>query len=404
MDSLTQITLGAAVGEAVMGRKLGNRAMLWGAIGGTIPDLDVLSNLVTDEMSSLAFHRAITHSFTFALIAPLALGWLLHRTYNRQSFWPTLGLAAVAIFVLVALGSIFMPIPPWEVIKISGAVTSAIVLFPLLAFLLLSLRKKRPAIDESTSVKDWSLLMFWAIFTHPLLDACTTYGTQLFQPFWDYRVGFNNISVADPAYTFPFLLCLILALIAGRNRRWRTYFNRAGLIISSAYLLFTFYNKYQVDRVFKQSLKEEGIAYERLTTSPTILNNFLWQGTAEGDTAFYSGSYSILDKQPRVLEFITIPKQHELLAGYEEDRTVRILSWFSDDYWSLRALPDSSIQFNDLRYGTFGENQEGEPEFIFNFVLKKQDGEIIAIPQRDPPGDGSMSDAFNELMERIKGI
>ncbi|MFM8916554.1 MAG: metal-dependent hydrolase, partial [Bacteroidota bacterium] len=35
MDSLTQIVLGAAVGEVLLGKKLGNKAMLLGAIGGT---------------------------------------------------------------------------------------------------------------------------------------------------------------------------------------------------------------------------------------------------------------------------------------------------------------------------------------------------------------------------------
>jgi inner membrane protein len=41
MDSLIQIVLGAAVGEAVLGKKAGNKAMLYGAIAGTIPNLDV---------------------------------------------------------------------------------------------------------------------------------------------------------------------------------------------------------------------------------------------------------------------------------------------------------------------------------------------------------------------------
>jgi len=41
MDSLTQIVLGGAIGELVAGRKMGNRAVLWGAIAGTIPDLNV---------------------------------------------------------------------------------------------------------------------------------------------------------------------------------------------------------------------------------------------------------------------------------------------------------------------------------------------------------------------------
>ena len=40
MDSLSQIVLGAAVGEVVLGKRLGNRAMVWGAVAGTLPDMD----------------------------------------------------------------------------------------------------------------------------------------------------------------------------------------------------------------------------------------------------------------------------------------------------------------------------------------------------------------------------
>ena len=36
-----QIVLGGAIGELVAGRKMGNRAVLWGAIARTILDLDV---------------------------------------------------------------------------------------------------------------------------------------------------------------------------------------------------------------------------------------------------------------------------------------------------------------------------------------------------------------------------
>jgi integrase len=41
MDSLTHIVLGAAVGTAVLGRKVGARAALWGAACATLPDLDL---------------------------------------------------------------------------------------------------------------------------------------------------------------------------------------------------------------------------------------------------------------------------------------------------------------------------------------------------------------------------
>ncbi|MGB3798511.1 MAG: metal-dependent hydrolase, partial [Lewinella sp.] len=82
MDSLTQVVLGAAVGEAVLGRKVGNRAMVWGGLAGTLPDLDVLSGLVTDPMSALAYHRAFTHSLPFALLAAPVLGIVVHRLYG----------------------------------------------------------------------------------------------------------------------------------------------------------------------------------------------------------------------------------------------------------------------------------------------------------------------------------
>ena len=89
MDSLTQIVLGAAVGEAAGGKKLSNKAMFWGAVGGTIPDLDVffghwLEQIgIFDSMDELAFHRGISHSIFFAVIASFILGWIVHKHYKN---------------------------------------------------------------------------------------------------------------------------------------------------------------------------------------------------------------------------------------------------------------------------------------------------------------------------------
>jgi inner membrane protein len=86
MDSLTQIVLGAAVGEAVLGRKVGNKAMLYGAIAGTIPDLDVLASHFTDTVSALAIHRGFTHSAVFSIIFGPAFGWLVSRYERYKDF------------------------------------------------------------------------------------------------------------------------------------------------------------------------------------------------------------------------------------------------------------------------------------------------------------------------------
>ena len=71
MDSLTQIVLGAACGEAVLGKKIGNRALFFGAIGGTIPDMDVFVGklLYNNQIDAMAFHRGFMHSFLFAILA-----------------------------------------------------------------------------------------------------------------------------------------------------------------------------------------------------------------------------------------------------------------------------------------------------------------------------------------------
>ena len=86
MDSLTQIVLGAACGEIVAGKKIGNRAMLWGAVGGTIPDLDVLASFFTDEITSTSFHRGFMHSFLFAALAPWVLAKITQWFYDENVY------------------------------------------------------------------------------------------------------------------------------------------------------------------------------------------------------------------------------------------------------------------------------------------------------------------------------
>jgi membrane-bound metal-dependent hydrolase YbcI (DUF457 family) len=80
MDSLTQIVLGAAVGELLLGRRLGNKAMLLGAIGGTLPDLDVIYNFFDDDpIAHLKVHRAYSHSLFTHIVLAWPLAWLSVR-------------------------------------------------------------------------------------------------------------------------------------------------------------------------------------------------------------------------------------------------------------------------------------------------------------------------------------
>lgn len=82
MDTVTQAALGAAVGEAVMNNKVGRKASLWGAICGTLPDLDVFIQF-GDPVSDFTYHRAASHAFFFMTLATPLLVWFIMRIYPK---------------------------------------------------------------------------------------------------------------------------------------------------------------------------------------------------------------------------------------------------------------------------------------------------------------------------------
>ena len=84
MDSLTQLALGAAVGEAALGHRVGRKAALWGGICGTLPDLDVFIPF-GDPVADFTFHRSFSHSLlVMALLTPLVV-WLIRRLHPRDA-------------------------------------------------------------------------------------------------------------------------------------------------------------------------------------------------------------------------------------------------------------------------------------------------------------------------------
>ena len=87
MDSISQAALGAAVGVATMGRRTALwKAALIGAIGGTLPDLDVFIDH-GDPVRNMTLHRAQSHSLLYlALLSPL-LAWLCARLCSQRQHW-----------------------------------------------------------------------------------------------------------------------------------------------------------------------------------------------------------------------------------------------------------------------------------------------------------------------------
>ncbi len=330
MDSLTQIALGAAVGEAALGKKIGNKAMLYGAIAGTIPDLDVLAGQFTDLVTALEIHRGITHSILFAVVLAPLLGRLV-SLYEKKATW-----------------------------------------------------------------KEWTWLFFLGLFTHSLLDAHTSWGTQLFWPL-EYTVAFKNIFVIDPLYTLPLLIGLILAMRQKRTAPKRRKYNRWGLLLSSAYLVFTLIIKGVVYFEFKEALQNQGIEYAALETKPTPLNSILWSANVKTETAYFIGYYSLFDSTP--IQFSRYPKNHDLLGDLKgNDKIQRMIS--ISEHWYLLSKQDGNLYFNDLRYGTLSI-QPGATNFVFSYKIEKKNGEVVLTER--PKGSDEAKKLLHQLWERIKG-
>ena len=332
MDSLTQIVLGAAVGEAVLGKKVGNKAMLYGAIAGTIPDLDTIWGKFLDPLTAIEIHRGISHSIVFSIVMAPILGWLVAQLHKKaQAGW-----------------------------------------------------------------KDWSWLFFWGLVTHPLLDAHTTWGTQLFWPL-DLRLAYQNIFVIDPLYTLPFLIFLILAIRLPKASKKRRKWNNLGLIISSAYMVMTLVLKGISYQKFTEALDREKIEYTQIDTRPAAFNTILWHTNIDVGDAYLLGDYSFFDSQP--ISFKYVPKDRQLLGDFRNSETIERLDKISNGWYAIEKR-DGELYYNDLRFGVYDLGAK-DLRFVFSYQLIPAGDDLkIQEAERDPE---AMKQVLASLWDRIWG-
>jgi len=339
MDSITQATLGAAVGEVVLGHKVGNKAIFWGGVAGTLPDLDILAYPLMDQIAQLGWHRGPSHAFFFLTIAAPILAFVIHKIKRR----------------------------------------------------------------EETTWRDWTLLVYFAFITHVLLDAFTIYGTQLFQPFNNWPVSFNSISIVDPLYTIPLLATVIVVLFISKKLTIRRKVIISGLLISTLYLGIAFGNKLHVNSVAKSNFETKGIIAEKFITTPTIFNSLLWRVTAKAGDGFYVGYYSILDSSLNI-DFTYLDQNYHLLKPKLKTDAVRRLLWFSRGYYIVREI-EGQIQMADIRFGTIDVGQPESSRFIFEWALKpnKENPKRGKIVKQDF-SEVDFNAAFVQLWRRVRGI
>lgn len=320
MDPISQGVMGASLPQSFSNKKNIFCIFIIGFLAGMFPDIDIFIRSTYDPLLFLEFHRQFTHSLIF-----IPLGGF--------------------IFTTIFYGLFFRLIP--------------------FGFL-----------------KTW-LFATMGYATHGLLDACTSYGTQLLWPFSNERISWNNISIIDPLFTIPVMIFLILSLVK-RKSSWA----KIALGWALIYLFLGFIQNHRAQQVANEIVTQRGHHPEIISVKPSFGNLILWKIIYQHDGYFYIDAINIGLKK-EIFTGQKIKKFNKLDLSYfndlDEMQKIDIdrFLWFSQDFVSVN--PQNEYELLDIRYsnlpheigGLWGihltPNRKEHVEFISNRSLHKRD-------------------------------
>lgn len=284
MDPLTHALLGASIGHAVFGRRLGRAAALAGGLSAFVPDADVFIGSANDPLMAIEYHRHFTHSLLFAPIgaAVVMALWWGRRVWREQRLG--LWLCCLAGYV-----------------------------------------------------------------SHCLLDAATSYGTQLLWPLTRHRFGWDLIAIVDLAFTVPLLLGLLLAWWLRRPQPVKI-----ALGFCAFYILLGAGQHARAVAAQNALAHTRGHTVERREVMPTLANNLVWRALYLHNGSIYSDRIRVgWFSAPTVVEgwslpLVTAAELTPAERARDQLRSFARFNWFSDG-WVARKPGDDTV-LGDMRY------------------------------------------------------
>jgi len=242
----------------------------------------------------------------------------------------------------------------------------------------------------------WWLALWLTLFTHPLLDYFTIYGTQLLQPFSSYPFGLGSMFIVDPLYTLPLLISVVVALVGKRfaGLRW----NALGLVVSCLYLGWSVAAQQTVKSVVRENLAARGISESRFLVTPAPLNTVLWRVVVLRPGGYEEGFYSLLDEERRI-QFVAFTSDEQLRQDLRANPHVQNMAAFTHGFFKMQQQAGKAI-LTDLRMGQ-------EPNYVFSFTLAQQSADGTGSWEAQVPVvarySGDMGQLLRWLWPRLLG-
>ncbi len=308
MDTVSQGLLGAVVGQAGFSQKLGRRALVWGAVGGLLPDLDVLVMATHGPFAEFVYHRGSTHSLWFGPVVGPAIGWAIWRAYRWRG------------------------------------------------------RSGPGEPGEKTKLSAWMGLMTLALFTHPLIDVFTAYGTQLLAPFSRERFALNAVGIVDFTYSGILVLGLAVGCFLHRRGRSARAVALAALVLSWSYMGYGWWLNERAESRITQELAASGYPGAEVNGYPTLVQPFFRRFVARADDQIWVGFHTPLDGGTTEWTQFDSVDSHPLVERLISTPRGQIFAQFAMDEIAGRILPDVrglAVEIDDLRYGFPGSPERG---------------------------------------------
>lgn len=294
MDPISQASFGASLSQSFA--KDGSKqfvALTIGALAGMAPDLDIFIRSAEDPILFLEFHRQFTHSLIFipfgALICALVFYPLLHSRIVKCR-WPAASLPFVQVYLFSFLG----------------------------------------------------------YATHGLLDACTSYGTQLFWPFSNERFAWNVVSIIDPLFTLPVIFFISLAAYRRNVKYARIAFVYAVLFLSLGMVQYQ-----RAEQAVYALAQQRGHQVEHVHLKPGFANRHLWKMIYEYDGRYYVDAVRLLWNTRYItgtsIQKLDVKRDFPWLpGGSQQAKDIERFRWFSDGF--LAVSPRNPNLIMDVRY------------------------------------------------------
>ena len=306
MDPVTQGVVGVSASQLVSTRREKSQAAVLGFFSGMAADLDVLIRSPIDPLLALEYHRGFTHALIFIPFGALFCTIIFYFLFS--AFRQRLGFARTYLFC------------------------------------------------------------FAGYATHAMLDACTTYGTQLFWPFSSARFAWNNVSVVDPLFTLPLIAMLVIAV-----RRKSTRVAAVAAIYALAYLGLGVLQGQRAEAVAQNLAASRGHNPINLGVKPSLGNIITWKSVYEHNGRYYIDAIRVLTGQ-RIIpgsstEKLALQKHFPWLdPDSQQARDVERFAWFSNQH--LAIDPQNPRRIIDVRYSLLPNRLDG----MWGIILDPQAG------------------------------